>query len=147
MADVCEPLLFGEIEHIVEHCWEIVVAHLVEGELPELFPSRIENRVLPAVGVAPKVSHPHVVASVGKYEACRLVCVLMQISITPTALITQCLVSRSQHPVNRRAKQTVLEKNHRATAASPHPGDAKVTYVRISDAATCVEPGCNHRPW
>ena len=75
MADVCEPLLFGEIEHIVEHCWEVVVAHLVEGELPELFPSRIENRVLPAVGVAPKVSHPHVVASVGKYEACRLVCV------------------------------------------------------------------------
>ena len=73
MANVGELRLFGQVEHIIEHSWQIVMTHLVERELPELFPSWIENSVVPTVCVPPKVPHPHVVASIGKNEACRLV--------------------------------------------------------------------------
>ena len=69
MANVGEFLLLSQVEHIVEHSWKIVMAHLVEGELPELFPSRVEKRVLSAVCVPPEVPHPHVIASVRKNES------------------------------------------------------------------------------
>ena len=69
VANICELLLPRELEHIVEHCWQVALAHLVEGEMPELFPGGVEDCVLSAVGVAPEVSQPDVIASVGKYEA------------------------------------------------------------------------------
>ena len=69
VADICELLLPRELKHIVEHCREVALAHLVEGEMPKLFSGRVENCVLSAVGVAPEVPQPHVIASVGKYEA------------------------------------------------------------------------------
>ena len=69
VSNICELLLPRQLKHIVEHCWQVSLAHLVKGETPELFSSRVENCVLSAVGVAPEVSQPHVIASVGKYEA------------------------------------------------------------------------------
>ena len=69
VADICELLLPRELKHIVEHCWQIALAHLVEGEMPELFSGGVKNCVLSAVGVPPEVSQPHGIASVSKYEA------------------------------------------------------------------------------
>ena len=69
VANICELLLPRELKHIVEHCWQVALAHLVEGEMPELFPGRVEDCVLSAVSVAPEVSQPDVIAGVGKYEA------------------------------------------------------------------------------
>ena len=84
VSNIGELLLSSELKHIVEHAWEIVLAHLVKGEPPELFSGWVEDSVLPAVCISPEVSHPHIIPSVGKNEAFVGTCVLMFIMITLT---------------------------------------------------------------
>ena len=66
MARVEHLLLPGGLQHVLQHGGQVVARHLVPGEVPEATPGvlGVEDGVVPAVGVAPKVSQPHVVASI-----------------------------------------------------------------------------------
>ena len=69
VADVMDFLLPRLLYDIVQHGGEVVLGHLVPGEPPEgCVHVRVEVEVAPAVGVAPVVAEPHVVALLGQSE-------------------------------------------------------------------------------
>lgn len=76
VPDVME-FLFCDIVYIGEDSWEIVVSHMLEGELPELFVFVwVVLGVISRVLVAPAVSQPDIVALVREQEPGSLVLIV-----------------------------------------------------------------------
>ena len=68
VAGVEELLLPGGLQHVLDHGGQVELGHLVPGEVPEATPGvlGVEDGVVPAVGVAPVVAQPDVVAGVSQ---------------------------------------------------------------------------------
>jgi hypothetical protein len=76
VADVTH-LLLGDSVDIFEDGGDVVVSHVLEGELPKLLVFiGIVFGVVPGVLIAATVAQPHVVASVGEHESRRLILIV-----------------------------------------------------------------------
>lgn len=74
--------LTGDLVHILENCWKVVIGHVLEGEFPELFAfvwvkfSMVSRMFIPST-----VAHPYVVSFVGQQKSRSFVLVVNQPSI------------------------------------------------------------------
>mmetsp|Transcript_82781 Transcript_82781/g.213254 ORF Transcript_82781/g.213254 Transcript_82781/m.213254 type:complete len:395 (+) Transcript_82781:86-1270(+) len=70
VRNICQVLLARHVDHLANHGRNVVVGHLVEGEVPELVGVSGVGAVGPhhAEGVAPVVAQPHVIAGVVDLE-------------------------------------------------------------------------------
>lgn len=69
VASVEELLLPRHLQDLLDHARDIILSHLVPGEVPEMVVEpgvRVEVSVIPAVSVSSVVAQPDIVASVGK---------------------------------------------------------------------------------
>ena len=69
VAGVEELLLPCHLQHLLDHARDIILGHLVPGEIPEMVVEpgiRIEVSVVPAVSISSVVAQPDVVASIGE---------------------------------------------------------------------------------
>lgn len=75
-------LLLGDSIDILENGGDVVVSHVLEGELPKLLIFiRIVFGVVPGVLIAATVAQPHVVPSVGEHEAGCLILIVDEPSV------------------------------------------------------------------
>ena len=77
---------------LVDHGWQVKLAHLLEAEIPELWCFYMPVVVLPAVLVASVVAQPHVIALVSQK-------------------VGQALALFVDHPGVTRIEKTVLQQN------------------------------------
>jgi len=70
VADVVHLLVARLAQDVVDVGRQVVLAHLVEGEVPELLVVAVQAGVVLRVPIAPRVAHPHVVAQIGQHVAC-----------------------------------------------------------------------------
>lgn len=68
MPDVADPVLVGHLSDVVKHRREVVLAKLVEAEVPELSIVDCHRDMLPAVDVSSIVPEPNVVAFFNEAE-------------------------------------------------------------------------------
>lgn len=66
-----ELLVTRLAEYIVNIGWQIVFAHLMEREVPELLIVAVEAGVVLRVAITARIAHPNVIAQVGKHVACK----------------------------------------------------------------------------
>lgn len=67
VADVVQLLVAGLAQDIVYVGRQVILAHLVEGKVPELLVIAVEAGVVLGVAVATRVAHPNVVAEIGEH--------------------------------------------------------------------------------
>ena len=74
--------LLGYFIDVLEHCWEVIVCHMLESELPKLFAFvRVEFSVISGVLVSSGVTQPNIIAFIGQHEARGFVLVIDNPSI------------------------------------------------------------------
>ena len=80
VASIEDLLLPCHLKHLLDHAWDVILSHLVPGEVPKLMVEQgvwIEEGVVSAVSVSSVVAQPHVIASISKDIALPCYCYLL----------------------------------------------------------------------
>mmetsp|Transcript_54027 Transcript_54027/g.89912 ORF Transcript_54027/g.89912 Transcript_54027/m.89912 type:complete len:314 (+) Transcript_54027:318-1259(+) len=86
----------GRLRDVLPHRWQVILGHLVPGELPEFLLVRVEGDVALGVEVAAVVAHPDIVAAVPEE-------------------VREGLVGFVENPGERGVEETVLEQDGKAS--------------------------------
>lgn len=66
VTSVLQFLVARHLEHIIDHCGQIIHADLVPTEVPELGGIRIECGMVSRVAIAPCITQPDIVVMIGQ---------------------------------------------------------------------------------
>lgn len=76
MSNIADLLVSSAVD-IGKHSWEVVIGHVLEGKLPELF---VFVRVIPAmvsrVLITSTVTHPHIIPAICQHQSGGLILVV-----------------------------------------------------------------------